>query len=248
MSGLRLEVWPTASDAIASAAGIVTSRLAANPGLVLGLATGSTMVPFYRRLRHAHAEGRMSLAGAAAFGLDEYAGLPDDDPASFRNYLRRHLFDGVDLPLERIFLLDGGTGDAASECRRFEAAIAAAGGIDLQVLGIGTNAHIGFNEPGSAFDSRTRPVELSEATRAANAGAFAGRVVPRRALTMGIGTILGARELLLLATGRGKRAAVAGAVDGPIGPSVPASALRLHPCATIVCDAETARDLVKTTP
>jgi glucosamine-6-phosphate deaminase len=244
VTALRLEVWPTASEAVARAACFVAARLAADPGLVLGLATGTTMMPLYRRLVARQAAGDISFARVTIFCLDEYAGLSFEHPASFRRYLHCHLLDKVDLPIDRALLLDGAAADPAVECANYERKIAAVGGIGLQLLGIGANGHIGFNEPGSSFDSRTRLVALSPETRADNASAFDPEPAPEQALTMGIGTILDARELLLVATGGAKSAALAAAIDGPVSTEWPASALQLHPRATIVCDAAAARGLL----
>jgi glucosamine-6-phosphate deaminase len=237
VGGLRLVVLEDA-DAVADyASAHIAARLTAKPGLVLGLPTGETPRGIYARLVKAHRSGEVSFANAASFNLDEYLGLPPDHPASYHAYMREMLFRHVDIDPTRAHLPDGLATDATAEGLRYEQAIAEAGGIDLMVLGIGGNGHIGFNEPGSPFDSRTRPVRLTEATRAANAHSFpAGETVPASAITMGIATILDSREILLVATGPAKAAALAAALHGPESPQCPASVLRRHPAVTVVCD------------
>ncbi len=222
------------ADAVCAA---VVDAVRAKPGLVLGLATGATMVPVYARLVAAHRAGLVSFARCRSFNLDEYCGLPADHPGSFAATMRRLLFDHIDLPPGAAQLPQPGH-EAA-----YERAIAEAGGIDLQLLGIGVNGHIGFNEPGASLDSRTRVVTLSSATRAANAASFPGEV-PAQAVTMGIGTILAARALLLVATGPAKRLALHAALAGPIGPDCPASAIRRHARAAVLCDAAAAGHMV----
>src|SRR5690606_19947837 len=173
-----------------------------------------------------------------SFNLDEYIGLPQDHPASFRAYMRRHLFDQVDLP-PGSGRLPGVDGDIIKACEDYEAAIRDAGGIDLQLLGIGRNGHIGFNEPGSDFESRKREVELTPCTRAANKADFpADESVPGSAVTMGIGTILEAREIVLVATGASKAEALRAAFKAPPSADCPASALQAHPRVRVFCDTD----------
>jgi glucosamine-6-phosphate deaminase len=225
---------------------LVAERLAAQPRLVLGLATGQTFVAVYERLVALHRRGAASFAEAASFNLDEYAGLPADHPASYHAFMRRCLFDHVDIEPSRALLPDGMAADLDAEAARYEAAIRLAGGIDVQLLGIGENGHIGFNEPGAAFASRTRVVALDASTRRANRRFFpAGEEVPERAITMGVATILEAREIVLAATGTRKAAALHAALAGPVSPACPASVLCRHPRATIVCDREAAAGLLE---
>lgn len=209
----------------------VQAMLAERPASVLGLATGHTPVLTYRELSRRVEDGELSFAEASTFNLDEYLGLEAEHPASFHAYMRARLFDHVDLTPERCHLPSGRPvdGDWAAECARYEASIAGSGGIELQLLGIGRNGHIGFNEPGSARDSRTRRVELSESTRRANLPDFPpGEEVPHFALTMGIGTILEARRVRVMAFGEHKAEIVHALLTGPITPEVPASFLREH--------------------
>jgi glucosamine-6-phosphate deaminase len=239
-----VQVLPDAAAVAEHVARLFADLLDHRPDAVLGLATGATPIPIYRRLVAQVRHGRLSFRQAASFNLDEYVGIGADHPASFRHAMQRHLFDHVDLDPARAHVPDGSAADLEAEAARYEHTIRQAGGIDLQLLGIGRNGHIGFNEPGSALDSRTRVVTLAPATRAANRRAFPpGETVPTRALTMGIGTILEARAIVLVATGAAKASAVAAALEGPVAPSCPASALQAHRGAAIICDAAAASGL-----
>ncbi|WP_084268458.1 glucosamine-6-phosphate deaminase [Allorhizobium undicola] len=210
------------------------------PRTVLGLATGATMEPVYRHLVAAHAGGAVSFAGVTSFNLDEYANLAPTHPGSYRSTMNRLFFDHVDIDPGKTFLPDGQSRDRRAAAQAYEAAIVAAGGIDLQLLGLGGNGHIGFNEPGSAFSSRTRQVALHISTIEANRGFFADGAVPAEAITMGIGTILEARRILVLATGSRKAAAVRSALCGTITENCPASALLAHPSVTWIVDRDAA--------
>lgn len=229
----------------------IASALSRDPATVLGLATGNTMRPVYAWLVQSYRRREITFHRATSFNLDEYVGLPPGHSASFARFMQEHLFGQVDCDPRRAHLLNGLAPDLTAEAARFEAAISAAGGIGLQLLGIGLqllgigrNGHIGFNEPGAAFTSTTRAVTLTPSTRAANLQSFpAGETVPDRALTLGIGTILRAREIVLLATSPSKASAVAAAFAGSISPHCPASALRLHGAVTLVCDRAAAAGL-----
>lgn len=230
------------------AVGVHGARLIANllrrkPDAVLALPTGATPRPLYAELVRLHREEGLSFARATTFNLDEYVGLSPDHPGSFRCYMQEALFAHVDLRPERAHVPDGLAADVPAACAAYEAAIAAAGGLDLVVLGLGQDGHIAFNEPTSSFGSRTRIKTISAGTRAANQPAFGADPVPRHVLTIGIATILAARRGLLLACGARKAAALARAVEGPLTSLVPASALQLHPSATALCDEAAARDL-----
>jgi len=219
------------------AADLVAGVVQSPGGCVLGLPTGQTPVGLYRHL----VARRLDWRHVRTFNLDEYAELSPTHPASFHSFMRRHLFD--QCPQPPIWEMpDGCAPDLAAECLRYEAAVSAAGPIDLLILGLGRNGHIGFNEPGSPLDSPTRVVVLSAQTRAVNRRDFpAGETVPARAITMGIGTILTARRILLLASGAQKAEALQAALTGPVTPAVPASALQLHPNVTVLVDAAAAR-------
>ena len=219
--------------------GAVADLVGRRPEAVLGLATGSTPLPVYADLARRVAAEELSLAHARAFLLDEYVGLPPGHPEAYRAFVARELVAHVDLPAGAVQGPDvRAEGRALLEaCDRYETAIRAAGGVDLQLLGIGTDGHIGFNEPGSSLASRTRLKTLTDQTRRDNARFFASLdEVPRHVVTQGIGTILEARHLVLLAFGPEKATAVAEAVEGPVAAMVPASALQLHPHATVVVD------------
>jgi glucosamine-6-phosphate deaminase len=216
----------------------VAQAINLEPSLVLGLPTGRTPIPLYRELIRLNRAGRLDCSRVRTFNLDEFLGVAPDDPHSYRAYMQRHFFDHVNIVPGHIHFLDGISGDVARECRRYERAIERAGGLDLQILGLGTNGHIGFNEPASALNARTHRTHLRAATRRANTGLFGGRIraVPREALSMGMATILHARRIVLMATGATKARAVARMVLGPVTPRVPASFLQLHRHAEVWLD------------
>ncbi|GHF20003.1 glucosamine-6-phosphate deaminase [Pseudolysinimonas yzui] len=223
----------SAVEAGAIAADRIAALVARKPDAVLGLATGSTPLPVWAALR----ERGVDLSRVRGFALDEYLGLPPGDPESYASVIARDVVEplGLDPALVRVPGDDGGPVETAGA--RYEAAIRAAGGVDLQILGIGRTGHIGFNEPGSSLASRTRVKTLTDATRADNARFFDTiDDVPRHCLTQGLGTILDARELVLLAFGEAKAEAVAGAVEGPVSASLPGSVIQLHPEVTVLVD------------
>ena len=231
------------SDAVAAAlAERVASVLRAKPDAVLGLASGRTPVDGYAEMQRLHAAGRMDWSRASTFNLDEFAGISADHPGSFRTFMEEHLFNGVNLTRDRIHFLDGAAVDLDAECERYEAAIAAAGGIDLQLLGIGSNGHIGFNEPGDDLPVRTHRVTLLDSTRRDNAALFGNDTnnVPAEALSMGIGTILHARRIVLVATGGKKAECIRQTVNGRITTRVPASMLQVHPGVELLLDSAAA--------
>jgi len=212
-----------------------------NPDFVLGLATGSSPIPLYNELvsrKGGIDRDPIEWLAVTTFNLDEYHPIDPAHPDSYRSFMHRHFFDLLGQEPHHIHLLDGQAKDVEDHCRKYEQSIIDAGGIDLQILGIGNNAHIAFNEPGSPFDSRTRRVELDKATRQANKRFFDDDItkVPTHALTMGMGTIMAARQIFLLASGEAKAQAIANAVEGPVTTRVPASALQLHGNATFVVD------------
>ena len=244
---MEIIIQPNAEMAARTVADVIAQALLAEPRVVLGLATGLTMQPVYDQLVRKHHEDGLDFSRCSTFNLDEYIGLAADDPRSYHYFMRHHFFDRVNIDLRHTHLPDGMASDLEVECSMYEKLIAKNGGIDLQILGIGLNGHIGFNEPDSAFDSRTRVQALSRATRAQNAPLFpAPAQVPREAITMGIGTILEARQCLLLATGLEKAEIVSKALEGPVTAAVTATALQLHPNSTIVLDKAAASRLQKT--
>lgn len=241
---MKILIFTDKSRAVHSAASVIADRLAANPRMVLGLATGGTMLDLYRELVAQAGRRKLSFAEAKSFNLDEYVGLAPDHPASYHSYMRDCLFSHVDFRAENTQLPRGDAVDVDAEAQDYEARIAQAGGIDLQLLGIGQNGHIGFNEPSSSLTSRTRIKTLTASTHGANAQYFpTPDQMPKYALTMGVGTILDSRECLLLATGASKAAAVAAMVEGPVTASCPASALQFHQRATVILDQEAASGL-----
>jgi glucosamine-6-phosphate deaminase len=243
---MEVIIQPNEESAAALVARIVAHDLRANPHLVLGLATGQTMERVYRHLVRMHKEQRLDFSLCSTFNLDEYVGLMPSDPNSYRHYMEQHLFRQVNIDSRNTHLPNGMAQDLEAECRNYEAMIQRFGGIDLQLLGIGKAGHIGFNEPLSALRSRTRVKALTPTTLKQNAALFGGEErVPRRAITMGVGTIIEARRCLLLATGASKVEVIARAVEGPITSMVTASTLQLHPRCTVIIDETAATKLTE---
>jgi glucosamine-6-phosphate deaminase len=229
-----LETEQERADLVADA---VVALVRARRTPVLGLATGSSPSPVYAELVRRYEAGEVSFAEASAFTLDEYLGLPPGHPEGYRQVIEREFASLVDLPADHLHTPDGQTRDVPAACAAYEQAIVDAGGVDLQLLGIGSDGHLAFNEPGSSLASRTRVKTLTPRTRADNARFFeSADEVPHHVLTQGLGTILDARHLVMLATGEGKAAAVHTAVEGPVSARCPASALQLHPHVTVVLD------------
>jgi glucosamine-6-phosphate deaminase len=243
---MDVEVVIAASQAEIGAivADAIETLLRRRPDAVLGLATGSSPLPVYDELERRCQDGRLSFASATAFLLDEYVGLPPEHPQSYRAVIHREFTSRVDLDVERVHGPDGLAEDLPAACAAYEEAIRTAGGIDLQLLGVGGDGHIGFNEPGSSLASRTRLKTLTGQTREDNARFF-GSIddVPRHVLTQGVGTILEARHLVLVAAGARKADAIAKTVEGPVSAFFPASALQLHPHASVVIDGAAAARL-----
>ena len=231
---MKLQVLSTPRAAARLAAEEISRLLRRRERTRLILASGKTMVPVYSELAKLHRSGKAPFRRAETFNLDELR-LPADDPASFRSFMERRLFSKVDLPRRRIHFLVGDAKDPAAESRRFEGELARAGPADLALVGIGVNGHVAYVEPGSSLIPRTSLVRLSAST-VAELRAQGLRPVPRRALTMGIETILQSRRILLVATGKRKAGVVAAALSGPVTPRCPASFLSLHPALTVVLD------------
>lgn len=242
---MRVRVFSSA-DALARALAVdIGRRLTSDPGLVLGLPTGQTPIPLYRALVRLYELGRVDFSRATTFNLDEFRGVPPDDPHSYRAFMQLHLFDRVNLAPRRINFLNGATRNVPRECERYERAVSRAGGIDVQILGLGTNGHIGFNEPAGALQARTHSTRLKAATRRANARWFDNRpgAVPHEALSMGMATILQAKRIVLLATGSTKARCVERMIDAAVTTRLPASFLQLHRSAEIWLDTAAARRL-----
>ena len=216
---------------------VIAREVQARARPVLGLATGRTMESVYARLVRLHREEELDFSACRTFNLDEYVGLAGGDKHSYRHYMNRHFFSRVNIDLRNTHLPDGAAGDLEVECEKYEQLIDQNGGIDLQLLGIGQSGHIGFNEPLSALTSRTRVVALAPETIQQNAPLFGGaEKMPRRAITMGVGTILAAKQCILLATGKDKARIISQTVEGPLTSMISATALQLHPHCTLVLD------------
>lgn len=241
---MRLIFAKDYEDMSCEAAKIVLGQLYLKPQSVLGLATGSTPIGLYDRLVQVHQTVGLDFSGVTTFNLDEYVGLSSENPESYHYFMKEHLFSRVNLRPDHCFVPNGMAEDLEEEGRRYDALIEQAGGIDLQVLGIGRNAHIGFNEPDIKFEAMTHKVRLDDETIRANARFFAREEdVPRYAISMGIRNIMLARRVLLLASGPEKAEAVYAAACGNVSPKAPASILQLHRDATIIADAAAAARL-----
>ena len=217
------------------AAIIISAEILMKPHGVIGLATGRTPVATYRELVRMCREGLIDFSGITTFNLDEYYNCSKTDRNSYYRYMRDHLFDHINIQEENVHLPDGMAPDIEAECARYEKDIDDAGGIDLQLLGIGHNGHIGFNEPSEFFTPYTHYTQLAESTIDANAGAYASREeVPKNALSMGVGTIMKANKILLLINGKDKKEITEKALYGPVTPQVPASVLQYHTCCTVI--------------
>ncbi len=243
---MEIIVQSTTVDAVELAAQIIAREVQANPHPVLGLATGRTMEAVYARLVEMYRAERLDFSRCCTFNLDEYVGLSGNDKHSYRHYMNRLFFNQVNIDVRNTHLPDGAAADLEAECKNYERLIKESGGIDLQLLGIGQTGHIGFNEPLSPADSRTRVVTLAAETIRQNAPLFGGAdKMPRRAITMGVGTILDSKKCLLLATGEAKARIVSQTIEGPITTGIPATALQSHPNCTIVLDEAAASALTK---
>lgn len=227
---MDVAIFETATDVSRAVARRVADALRRTPDLVLGLPAGRTPVETYTELCRLHGAGEVSFAQATVFLLDEFVGLDASHAGSFRRFLTEHLLARVDLDPNRTHSLNGVAPDADVECERYEETIAASGGLDLLLLGIGVNGHVGFNEPGETLAARTHRVMLLDATRGENAAPFGGDParVPEEALSIGMGTILRAETIVMIATGEHKASAVAGMLRGPVTTTLPASFLQLH--------------------
>lgn len=235
---MNVFIFTNQQELAAEAARLIIEASKRKPNLVLGLASGRTPLALYHCLVKAYQEKKIDFAPIKVFGLDEFVGLSHDHPLSFASYFRENLFQHVNLRPENIFLLDGQTENIEAHCQSYESLLTQAGGLDVQILGIGVNGHIGFNEPGSSFGSRTRLQVLTEETRASHRASFQerGEEPPALALTMGLATILEARNIFLLATGQEKAQIIHEAIEGPVTLSVPASCLQWHPSVFVFLD------------
>ena len=235
---MEIIIQPTYTQLVAVSAEVIRAALLKKPNLVLGLATGSTPIGLYKALVRMHKTDGLDFSEVITFNLDEYVGIPPSHPHSYHTFMETHFFNAVNIPPENCHIPQSTAVAHAEFCERYEAAIVDAGGIDIQVLGIGKDGHIGFNEPSSSLGSRTRIKTLTQSTLDANAPHFGGSIeaVPKMAITMGVGTIMEAKQCLLLASGASKATAIAQAVEGPITAEVPASVLQMHPRTSVVID------------
>lgn len=240
---MNVQIFSTPELASRAVARRIAAAIHRKPTLVLGLPAGRTPVAVYDRLVREFEAARVDFSRVTTFSLDEFVGLGRRDAGSFHAFLRACFFSRVNLPAHAIHSLNGAARDPDRECARYEAGIRRAGGIDLQFVGLGANGHVAFNEPARRLDARTHRTRLLPGTRRANADLFGGdlRAVPREALSMGMGTILAARQIVLLATGRAKADAVAAMLSGHCTTELPASLLQLHPNTEVVLDLEAAR-------
>lgn len=241
---MEVIIRPTTESAVKLTAKLITDAVAENPGLVLGLATGRTMEAVYSEIVKSYEAGAVNFSACKSFNLDEYIGLSGDDKNSYRYYMNHHLFDKINIKKQNTNLPNGLAKDTKEESARYEWAINAVGGLDIQLLGIGEDGHIGFNEPLSSLASRTRAKALTPETYAQNSPLFDNPAdMPKRAFTMGVGTILDAKRIIMLVTGAKKANIVAKAVEGPITSMISASALQLHRNTVVIVDEAAAAEL-----
>jgi glucosamine-6-phosphate deaminase len=235
---LKVTVFKDERTLARTLAAAIAATLQDTPDTVFGLPTGRTPIRLYHELGSLYAHQHVDFARATTFNLDEFLGIGPEHPGSYRAFMQQHLFSRVNLAPERIHVLNGASPDPEGECARYETAIADAGGIGLQLLGIGTNGHIGFNEPARELAARTHRVTLKESTRRSNAALFGGNAadVPHEALSMGMATILNARRIVLIATGKSKKRCIELVVNGPITTKMPASFLQLHTNVEVMLD------------
>jgi len=241
---VKVLTFATYEDMSKYAARMIADRIKAKPDLVLGLATGSTPVGTYKELARLHKEEGLDFSKVKSFNLDEYLGLDGTHDQSYRYFMNTNLFDHINIDKANTRVPDGTAADPAKSCQEYEEAIKAAGGIDIQVLGIGGNGHIAFNEPGSPRDSRTRVVDLDQATIKDNSRFFDSiEEVPTQAVSMGMATIMECKEIILLANKANKAEAIKKSIEGPVTEEVPASLLQEHPNVTFLVEKEAAGKL-----
>jgi glucosamine-6-phosphate deaminase len=238
---MNIHVCASAEEIGRKVALIIAARILVKPDIVLGMATGSTPLPAYTALIELYEQGAIDFSRVRTFNLDEYVGIGSGHAQSYHRYMHDNLFSHINIKPENARIPDPVSKDLEDDCRAYDAAIAEAGGIDLQILGLGANGHIGFNEPCGHFSTGTHIVELAQSTIDANKRFFKGAdEVPRTAISMGIGSIMMSKEIILIATGKAKAEAAAAMATGKVEPSCPASVLQLHPAATAFFDEEAA--------
>lgn len=236
---MRIIVTKNYEEMSIAAARAVAGQIYLNPDSVLGLATGSTPEGMYKELIRVHKEIGLDFSSVTSFNLDEYVGIKESDPNSYHRFMDDNLFNHININRENVYVPNGNPKNIEQECKEYEALIEAKGGIDLQILGIGSNAHIGFNEPDVKFEANTHKVKLNQETIAANARFFANQEeVPRYAISMGIKTIMRSKKIILMASGKNKAQAIFDAFYGGIRPETPASILQLHHDVVVIVDEE----------
>ncbi len=234
---MQVHVFKNAQQCANAAAALITAQVLTKPNAILGLATGSTPIPTYKALIETNKQGGVDFSGVRSFNLDEYVGIPQTHPCSYHAFMQAELFDHINIKKENTRVPDGNAQDLVKEGLDYDAEIAEAGGIDLQILGIGRNGHIGFNEPDDHFTYACHPVRLTQSTIEANRRFFNCEAeVPKMAISMGVGSIMKAKQVLLIATGEDKAEAIKGAVQGDITPLLQASILRSHPNVIFLVD------------
>ncbi len=234
---MQVHVFDNATQVMQAAATLIAAQVLRKPDSILGLATGGTPIPVYQEIIRLYKAGVVDFSRVTTFNLDEYCGIPDKHPCSYHSYMAEQLFNHINVPKEHIHLPDGNAQDMSGEGARYDAAISAAGGLDLQLLGIGHNGHIAFNEPSDQFVFGTHVVDLTPSTIEANRRFFESEAeVPSQAITMGIGTIMSAGSVVLIATGADKAEAIRKTMDDEVNPQVPASILRAHPNVVFLLD------------
>jgi glucosamine-6-phosphate deaminase len=241
---MEVIVRPTTQDAVELTAKVIADAIKAKPDMTLGLATGRTMEALYAKLAEMHKNDDLDFSKTKSFNLDEYAGMAPEDVNSYRYYMNKHLFNNINIDIANTHLPVGNAPDLEVECQKYEDDIVACGGIDLQLLGIGRSGHIGFNEPLSPFRSRTRAVGLTPTTYEQNSPLFDNpEDMPKRALTMGVETVLDSSRIVMLVTGEEKADIIAKAIEGPMTSMISASAIQLHPNCTVIIDEAAATKL-----
>lgn len=242
---MKVYIMDSQYDISVAVSAIITEQVRHKPQSVLGFATGASPVETYNRLVENYKDGSLSLSGITTFNLDEYCSLSKDDENSYYYFMRENLFGKTDVDFSRVNFLSGLCGDSEAHCKEYREKISAAGGIDIQLLGIGTNGHIGFNEPSESFTDGPYKVKLTESTINSNKQYFADKPMPQYALTMGIGDIMRAKRIILIATGEKKAQAVYDMVKGEVTPRCPASVLQNHPDCTVFVDKKAGFKLLK---
>lgn len=238
---MEIKIFNNADELAVACAEIFSDIITSKPDCVLGLATGASPVKTYNELIKKYNNKELSFKDVKTYNLDEYCNLPKNDKNSYYTFMHENLFNKVDIKEENVHILDGNAEDAAAEAKAFDKSIDLAGGIDVQLLGIGTNGHIGFNEPSDTFSDGTFKVKLTDSTIKSNSIYFENDSMPRYALTMGINSIMKAKKIVLIATGASKADAIKATVDGEVTPMVPASVLQNHPDAILLLDKEAAK-------